>query len=397
MPPRISYFLAILAIVISSTMISAYAEVTSLTTNKAFYTPGSKIYFTGTVVTGDTGKIVNLIIHDPTNKFLSPLEGTLATSDGTFQIVVTPSKQYSVKGIYNATAFILKESNGKTVSFIFSPDGTTMSPSSPTLTGLSRSSTEIDLSWSVPTNNGGSTISGYRIERNDGNGFNVIIQNIPSTSYHDTGLTSNKLYSYRVYAVNSAGMSDPSNVVTATTLSSQTIPPSTHTPTPETPPLSLDELLKQRLEAAQRLQELLHGKPSNSPTPPTSGKQQSVNLSENVGLGDTMPANLESKKSNSISENNLALNSFTNFDIKSVLYPAISLVGVGMIVTILYFRKKQKLAVDIRESQEAHLPVEQTFEKQDDDYAMMILKNRLAKGEITIDEFKALKDELSEP
>lgn len=397
MYPGISYLLAIFVISASFTMISAYAEVTSVTTNKAFYTPGSKIYFTGTVATSDVGKIVNLIIHDPTNKFLSPLEGTLAASDGTFQIIVTPSPQYSVKGIYNATAFVLKESDGKTVSFIFSPDGTTMSPSSPTLTALSRSSTEIDLSWSIPVNNGGSSISGYKIERNDGNGFNAI-QSTSVTSYHDTSLTSNKLYSYRVSAVNSAGTSDPSNVVTATTLSSQTMPPSTQSP-PETnsnPTLSLDELLKQRLEAAQRLQALLHGQSSN-PTPPTSGVQQRVSLGENVGFTDAVPANLKPLKSNSVSENNLTLDSFTNFDIKTILYPVISLVGVGIVVTILYFRKKRKLTTVISESYETHFPVEQPFEKKDDDYAMMILKNRLAKGEITIDEFKTLKDELSEP
>lgn len=122
---------------------------------------------------------------------------------------------------------------------------------------------------------------------------------------------------------------------------------------------------------------------------------KTIQLNENIGVGD-MAANLESKKSTSMPENNLASNSFANFDIKSILYPAISLVGVGIVVTILYFRKKRKLGPVIRESQDAHLPVEQTFEKQDDDYAMTILKNRLAKGEITVDEFKTLKDELSE-
>jgi len=108
-------------------------------------------------------------------------------------------------------------------------------------------------------------------------------------------------------------------------------------------------------------------------------------------------ANLGSKKSNSMSVNNLTLNKFANFDIKSILYPAISLVGIGIVVAILYSRKKRKLGTVVIESKEAHLPVEQTFEKKDEDYALTILKNRLAKGEITVDEFKKLKDELSEP
>jgi uncharacterized membrane protein len=58
-------------------------------------------------------------------------------------------------------------------------------------------------------------------------------------------------------------------------------------------------------------------------------------------------------------------------------------------------RKKKKVSPRINESHETHFPKEQPFEKKDEDYAMMILKNRLAKGEITIEEFKILKDELS--
>jgi len=397
------YLVALLSIIVTSTVIPVYAEVTSLKTNAPFYKGGSKIYFSGTILNTDPPN-VTILIFDPNDKFVMLTSG-IADGNHQFQVVVDTSipdnqQKLSLKGVYNATAFIAKKESGKTVSFVFSPDGSPIAPSSPTsLTASTRSSTEIDLSWSGPANNGGSPISGYKIERNDGNGFNLI-QNTQSTSYQDTGLTQNKQYSYRVSAMNSAGTSDPTNIAITITLSSSTQTPPAQTPnsaTDQGSSPSLDELLKQRLKAAQRLQELLHGKTSNSPTPPKSGIQQNVNLSENVGVGDTIPTNLESKKSNSMSGNNLELNSFTNFDIKIILYPAISLVGVGIVVTILYFRKKRKLTATIRESQDAHLPVEQTFEKQDDDYAMMIIKNRLAKGEITIDEFKILKDELSEP
>jgi uncharacterized membrane protein len=82
----------------------------------------------------------------------------------------------------------------------------------------------------------------------------------------------------------------------------------------------------------------------------------------------------------------------------NILYPVISLVGVGIVVSILYLRKKQKIPINnikketVTPSAPAVVP-----EKQDEDYAMMILKNRLAKGEITLEQFKEIKDELSEP
>jgi len=399
------YLVALLSIIVTFTVIPAYAEVTALKTNAPFYKGGSKIYFSGTTLNTDPPN-VTILIFDPNDKFVM-LTSEIADGNHQFQVVVDTSipdnqQKLSLKGVYNATAFIAKKESGKTASFVFSPDGSPIAPSSPTsLTASTRSSTEIDLSWSGPANNGGSSILGYKIERNDGNGFNLI-QNTQSTSYQDTGLTPNKQYSYRVSAMNSAGTSDPTNIATTITLSSSTPTPPAQTPNSATDQgsgPSLDELLKQRLEAAQRLQELLHGKTSNSPTQPTiSGKQQSVNLNESVGLGDTAPTNLEAQKSNGMPENNLTLGSFTNFDIKNILYPAISLVGVGIVVTILYFRKKRKLTSNtIKTPQEAQFTVEQTSEKQDDDYAMMIIKNRLAKGEITIDEFKILKDELSEP
>jgi uncharacterized membrane protein len=85
-----------------------------------------------------------------------------------------------------------------------------------------------------------------------------------------------------------------------------------------------------------------------------------------------------------------------NFDAKTILYPVITLVGVGIVVAILYLRKKQKILSGTIETKTSTMPVAPAPEPQEDDHAMMILKNRLAKGEITVDEFKALKEELSE-
>ena len=98
----------------------------------------------------------------------------------------------------------------------------TTAPSSPTgLTATASSSSQINLSWTAPSNNGGSAITGYEIERSTDGGttWSVLVSNTGSTgtTYSDTGLAANTAYTYRVSAINSVGTSTPSNIVSATT------------------------------------------------------------------------------------------------------------------------------------------------------------------------------------
>ena len=106
--------------------------------------------------------------------------------------------------------------------------GTTTIPSSPTgLTVNAISSSQINLSWTAPANNGGSAITGYKIERStDGITFTTIQSNTASTTttYSDTGLVASTTYTYRVSAINAVGTSSPSNTASATTGSA---PPTT--------------------------------------------------------------------------------------------------------------------------------------------------------------------------
>jgi uncharacterized membrane protein len=405
------YLFILLSFIVISTVLPAYAEVTSIQTSSSFYKGGSQIQFSGTTLSDDPPN-VTIVIFDPNGKFLS-LVSAVTDSNHAFQVSVDTGTQsnmqlFSVKGVYNATAFIANQAAGKTVNFVFSPDGSPALPSSPTnLVSTPISASEVDLSWTAPQNNGGLTITGYKIERNDGNGFNVIA-NSPTTTYQDKNMVPNPEHSYRVSAINSAGSSTPSNISPVMMPSSPTpVPtpsnaPNTTSSTDQNSAQSLNDLLQQRYAAAKKLQDLINAQQSNPSTQsnPSSSQpqnsQQIVQLNENIGVNDNS-ANLGSKKSHAISENNPTLNNFANFDLKTILYPVISLVGIGIVITILYSRKKRKLGTVVKESQDAHLPVEQTFEKRDDDYALSILKNRLAKGEITVDEFKTLKDELSEP
>ena len=89
------------------------------------------------------------------------------------------------------------------------------------LAATAASSSQVSLSWTAPSNNGGSAITGYKIERSTDNGttWSTIQSNTGSTvtTYSDTGLTASTNYTYRVSAINSIGTSTPSNTASAKT------------------------------------------------------------------------------------------------------------------------------------------------------------------------------------
>ena len=98
-------------------------------------------------------------------------------------------------------------------------DGT---PSAPLhLRARDNGKTQIDLLWTAPDYNGDSPVTGYRIEEStDGlNNWNVLDVNTGTTdtTYEHTGLSPGTTRHYRVSAINSAGTSIASNVVSATT------------------------------------------------------------------------------------------------------------------------------------------------------------------------------------
>jgi hypothetical protein len=92
-------------------------------------------------------------------------------------------------------------------------------PQLPTgLGATTSSSTQINLSWTAPANNGGSAITGYKIERSANGGTTwSLVANTGTTTYSDTGLASSTTYTYRVSAINAIGTSSPSNTASAIT------------------------------------------------------------------------------------------------------------------------------------------------------------------------------------
>ncbi|MGI0017596.1 MAG: fibronectin type III domain-containing protein [Nitrosotalea sp.] len=88
-------------------------------------------------------------------------------------------------------------------------------PGSPTLSATAASATAVSLSWTAPANDGGSAITGYKIEyANATSQYTVLVSNTGNsqTGYIHSGLVTGTVYSYRVTAINSIGAGNPSNV-----------------------------------------------------------------------------------------------------------------------------------------------------------------------------------------
>jgi chitodextrinase len=80
-----------------------------------------------------------------------------------------------------------------------------VAPSAPgSLVAASRSSSQIDLTWSPSTDNTG--VQGYLVFRNG-----VQIASVSATSYQSTGLLAATSYSYQVYAFDGAGNRSPAS------------------------------------------------------------------------------------------------------------------------------------------------------------------------------------------
>ena len=92
-------------------------------------------------------------------------------------------------------------------------------PNSPTnLTGVS-SNGQAALTWTAPTNNGGTPITGYLVEYNSTNPsgpWTPVNTGSTATTYTLTGLTNGTLYYVRVSGVNIVGTGTPSNVISLT-------------------------------------------------------------------------------------------------------------------------------------------------------------------------------------
>ncbi len=112
------------------------------------------------------------------------------------------------------------------------PAPDTQAPDVPqNLTAVANSTTQVSLTWSVASDNGGGTVSGYKLYRDGA----LLITIASGTSYTDTGLSANTAYSYRVSAFDNATPANESAQSPAVSVTTPVSPPPGDTSPPTVP------------------------------------------------------------------------------------------------------------------------------------------------------------------
>jgi len=117
--------------------------------------------------------------------------------------------------------------NGATWSTDTPSEGDTSVPSAPRNLQASAGDGQVELTWDVPSDDGGGSITDYKIYRGTTSGSLSYHHSVDgsTTSYTDSGLTNGQTYYYQVSAVNSAGEGDKSAEVSATPNAKQALSP----------------------------------------------------------------------------------------------------------------------------------------------------------------------------
>ncbi|MEA2591251.1 MAG: hypothetical protein QOD62_1082, partial [Actinomycetota bacterium] len=137
-----------------------------------------------------------------------------------------PSHTYNTAATYNATLTVTDSSTpAKTatssVTITASPVAGTP-PDAPTGLTASPGNGQVSLSWAAPANNGGVSITSYRVYRGSSTGTESLLTSGGCSglgavlSCTDTGLTNGQAYFYKVSAVNALGEGKLSNEASAT-------------------------------------------------------------------------------------------------------------------------------------------------------------------------------------
>ena len=89
-------------------------------------------------------------------------------------------------------------------------------PGAPTSLAATGGNATVGLSWTLPTNDGGAAITGYKVYRGTTSGSLTFLANASGTTYNDNAVTNGTTYYYKVSAENSVGEGAKSDEESAT-------------------------------------------------------------------------------------------------------------------------------------------------------------------------------------
>ena len=109
------YSAGIIMILAITAIPPVFAEVENIQTDSEYYLKTEKIQFSGTVEQGSEG-LVTIVIRDANDKFIM-LTQALINQDRTFEKALEIKKDFSKNGSYKVIAFILSMDEGDTTNF----------------------------------------------------------------------------------------------------------------------------------------------------------------------------------------------------------------------------------------------------------------------------------------
>ena len=96
-------------------MTPAFAEVVQMQLDDEFYVQGDSIQVTGEVTEDESG-LVTIVLRDPNGKFVM-LSQAMIQSDNSFEKTIDINEKFEAFGSYNATSFVTNVTEGKIQSF----------------------------------------------------------------------------------------------------------------------------------------------------------------------------------------------------------------------------------------------------------------------------------------
>ena len=157
-----------------------------------------------------------------------------STDDASFSEVATPSgTSQTITGLTNGTTYYFKVAavnsvgtGTQTSSVSASPSASATAPSVPQSLSATRGNTQVALSWSAPSSDGGATITGYKVYQSTDDASFSEVATPSGTSHTITGLTNGTTYYFKVAAVNSVGTGTQTSSVNAVPATTPGVPQS---------------------------------------------------------------------------------------------------------------------------------------------------------------------------